>query len=279
MSCYHLNLISTIADPHLSILNTTFAHSNPIVEVDGHHMIDFKLCSELAEQIDSITEYSPPPVSAEIRQDVLEYVEYNLQQSLAIKASSAAVVRKATRLATKERSTLTKREMKKSVVELRAPLQGRMDTTRRREGQVAQRRGGVGRRRGGMARRHEEDTTRRREEKMVQQREEIVRRREEMARRREEKMTRRHEEKMVRQREEMARRGEEDMARWRKDLGRWRKDMARWRKDTMRWRREDSARRSGEDLEGVPEEEEDTSVEPRRKGLTSRLLSFLTQKL
>jgi hypothetical protein len=272
-SCYHLT--STFADPYLSILNTTFAHSNPIVEVDGHYLMDFKQCRELAEQINSITEYSPPPVSAEIRQDVLEYVEYNLQQSLAVKASSAAVVR-SPRLARKERSTITRRETKKSTGELRAPPQGRMDTSRRREGQVAPRRGDVGRRRGGFARRHEEDTTRRREEKTVRQREEMVRRREEMARQREEKMTRRREEKMVRQREEMARRSEEDMARWRKDLGRWRKDMARWRKDTTRWR-EDSALRGGGDLEGVPDE--DTSVEPRRRGLKSRLLSFFAQKL
>jgi len=240
MSFYHLT--STLADPHLSTLNSTFAHSDPIVEVDGHYLIDFKLCSELAEQIDSIAEYSPPPVSSEIRQDVLEYVEYNLQSSLAVKTSCAAVVRSARRSGKERSTTLTKRETKKSPGEL---WQGRTNT-RRREGQMVQRRGGV-------VRWPAEDMTPRRREEMVRQREE----------------------KVVRQREEMARRSEEDMARWHKDMARWHKDTARWRKDTARWRkdttrwRKDNARRGEEDMELLPEE--DMSTVPRRKGLLSRL--------
>ena len=46
-------------DPHLSLLNSTFVQSNPIMEVDGHHLVDFKLFGELAEQVNKIVQYSP----------------------------------------------------------------------------------------------------------------------------------------------------------------------------------------------------------------------------
>lgn len=269
MSSYHLT--ATFADPYLTTLNSTFAHSDPTVEVDGHHLIDFKRCSELAEQIDSITEYSPPPVNSDIRQDVLEYVEYHLQSSLAAKALRAPVVR-TTRFARKERSIHSmKRETKRSLGEPRSPHHGKVDTTRRREGKMALRRGDVERRRGtGMAPLHEEDMTQRHEEKKVRRHEEVSRRREEKVVRRREEKARRQEEKMVRRREETARRGEGDMGRWRKNMGRWSKDMARWSKETTRWR-EGSARRS--------EQNSERDREPRRRGFISWLFGSKAEKL
>jgi hypothetical protein len=66
-------------DPHLSTLNSSFAHSDPIVEVDGHHLIDFKYCSKMAEQIDSLVQYSPPRTHHTTRPDLLAYVEYSLK--------------------------------------------------------------------------------------------------------------------------------------------------------------------------------------------------------
>ena len=268
MSYYHLTL--TFADPYLSTLNSTFAHSEPTIEVDGHYLIDFKRCSELAEQINSIIEYSPPPVSPDIRQDVLEYVEYHLQPRLAANASRASV--RSARLPKKKRSIHSmKRGTKRSLGELRAPPhQGKVDTTRRREGKMKQGRGDVGRRRGtSLAPLHEEDTTQRHEEKKGRRHEEVSRRREEkMVRRREEK-ARRREEKTARRREETARRGEGDMARWRKNMGRWSKDMARWSKETTRWR-EGNARRS--------ERESERGIEPRRRGLMSWLFGLKAVK-
>jgi hypothetical protein len=51
------------------------------MEVDGHPLIDFKQFSELAEQVDSIVQYTPPRVEHATRQDVLEYIEYCLESS------------------------------------------------------------------------------------------------------------------------------------------------------------------------------------------------------
>jgi hypothetical protein len=69
------------ADLHLSTLNSGFAHSDPIVEVGGHPLIDFKYCSEIAEQIDSLVQYSPPRTRDTTRPDLLAYVEYSLKSS------------------------------------------------------------------------------------------------------------------------------------------------------------------------------------------------------
>jgi len=69
------------ADLHLSTLNSSFAHSNPIVEVDGHPLIDFKHCSEIADQIDSLVQFSPPRAYGATRPDLLAYVEYCLESS------------------------------------------------------------------------------------------------------------------------------------------------------------------------------------------------------
>jgi hypothetical protein len=91
---YHPHTLISI-EPHLSALRSTLARSDIVFEVDGHELIDFKLCSELAEQIDSVTRYSPPLVHAETRQDVLEYVGYKLQSSTADKLEVAVEARSA----------------------------------------------------------------------------------------------------------------------------------------------------------------------------------------
>jgi hypothetical protein len=69
------------ADLHLSTLNSSFAHSNPIVEVDGHPLIDFKHCSTIAEQIDTLVQYSPPRTRHTTRSDLMTYVEASLKSS------------------------------------------------------------------------------------------------------------------------------------------------------------------------------------------------------
>ena len=69
----------TCPDLHLSTLNLT-ANSNLIVEVDGHPLINFRQCSEAAEQIEALIQYSPPTHKT-ARPDVLAYVEYSLKSS------------------------------------------------------------------------------------------------------------------------------------------------------------------------------------------------------
>ncbi|KAH9057641.1 ras guanine nucleotide exchange factor domain-containing protein [Lactarius vividus] len=66
-------------NPHLASLNSTFVQSNPIMEVDGHALIDFKLLSELAEQVESIVQYTPPRIEHATHQGVLAYIEYSLK--------------------------------------------------------------------------------------------------------------------------------------------------------------------------------------------------------
>jgi hypothetical protein len=96
------------ADVHLSTLNSSFAHSNPIVEVNGHPLIDFKHCSEIAEQIDSLVRYSPPDTRHTTRPDLLAYVEYSLKSSQSDDVLRDAEKRSA-RLADEERAFDTKR--------------------------------------------------------------------------------------------------------------------------------------------------------------------------
>ena len=47
--------------------------------MDGHPLIDFKQCSEVAEQIEALVQYSPTHNTT--RSDVLAYVEYSLKSS------------------------------------------------------------------------------------------------------------------------------------------------------------------------------------------------------
>ena len=64
------------------MLQSTFVQSNPIMEVDGHPLVDFKLLGELADQVDEIVQYTPPRIEHTTRQDVLAHVEYSLKSHL-----------------------------------------------------------------------------------------------------------------------------------------------------------------------------------------------------
>jgi uncharacterized protein YfaP (DUF2135 family) len=104
----------TCADRHLSALNSSFAHSNPVVEVDGHPLIDFKQCSKVAEQIDALVQYSPPPTRSTTRQNVLVYVEYNLKSRYGDDVMRVAKERSA-KLAVEEKSLLEDRKKMQSL--------------------------------------------------------------------------------------------------------------------------------------------------------------------
>ena len=71
--------------------------------MDGHPLIDFKQFSELAEQVDSIVQYTPPHIEHATHQDVLEYVEYSLQSSTIGYASRASMEALGAKLALEER--------------------------------------------------------------------------------------------------------------------------------------------------------------------------------
>lgn len=90
----------TCVDLHLSTLNSSLAHSNPVIEMDGHPLVDFKQCSKVAEEIEALVQYSPPRTRDATRPDVLAYVEYSLKSS-----NGGEVVR-----AAKERSAELARE-------------------------------------------------------------------------------------------------------------------------------------------------------------------------
>ena len=49
--------------------------------MEGHPLIDFKLLSELAEQVNTIVQYTSPRIEPAMRQDVLAYVEWSLKSS------------------------------------------------------------------------------------------------------------------------------------------------------------------------------------------------------
>jgi hypothetical protein len=104
----HCHFNQTPADPHLSSLNSTLAHCNPIVEVDGRPLIDFKVCSELAEQINTLVQYSPPSIRDAARPEVLAYVEYSLESSAGDDIQRDTEARSA-ELAIEERSLLEHR--------------------------------------------------------------------------------------------------------------------------------------------------------------------------
>ena len=69
-------------DPHLSLLNKTFVQSHPIMEVDGHILVDFKLFGELADQVNELDQCTPPRIEHTTRQDVLAHVEYSLKSNM-----------------------------------------------------------------------------------------------------------------------------------------------------------------------------------------------------
>lgn len=103
---------STPADPLLSSLNSTFAHSDPIVEMDGHPLIDFKQCVLLAEQIDSLVQYSPPRIRNSTRPEVLSYVEYSLKSCVGDDVLSDLEAR-SSKYFVEERALLNRREKMK----------------------------------------------------------------------------------------------------------------------------------------------------------------------
>jgi hypothetical protein len=104
----------TCVDPHLSTLNASFAHSIPVVEVDGHFLIDFKQCSQVAEQIESLVQYSPPRTRNTTRPDVLAYVESSLK-SRSGDDTVRAVEKRSANLAGEEQSLLEHRKKMKSL--------------------------------------------------------------------------------------------------------------------------------------------------------------------
>jgi len=110
LSCYGSN--SPPADPLLTSLNSTFAHSDPIVEMDGHPLIDFKQCVLLAEQIDSLAQYSPPRIRNAPRPEVSSYVEYSLKSSVGNDVLRDLEARKS-KLVVEERALLDRREKMK----------------------------------------------------------------------------------------------------------------------------------------------------------------------
>jgi len=91
------------ADPHLTSLNLIFVRSNPTVQVDQHPLIEFKQCSTLAEQIDTLVQFSPPDTRHRTRPDVLAYVEYSLKFGTSDECMRAAEAR-SLKLASEERS-------------------------------------------------------------------------------------------------------------------------------------------------------------------------------
>jgi hypothetical protein len=67
----------------------TFAHSNPIVEVEGRPLLEFKQLSEVAELIDSLAQFSPALNDKPRKGGVLEFVEYSLRSSICKDAQAA----------------------------------------------------------------------------------------------------------------------------------------------------------------------------------------------
>lgn len=82
------------------------------MEVDGHILIDFKHFSELAEQVDSIVQYTPPRVEHATHQDVLAYAEYSIKSNNGGDAEHEALGAK---LALEERKMLEHRARMRSL--------------------------------------------------------------------------------------------------------------------------------------------------------------------
>jgi hypothetical protein len=242
------------AEPHLSILKSTFEHFNPIVEVDGHPLIDFRLCRELAEQIDTLVEYSTPRVDSETRRDVLEYVEYNIQSSLADNAASGVEARGA-ELAREEQAMLTQRERAQALGRPWLPQQDRLEVARRGEEDMM-------RSRERDRTRWDEEMVRRRAEEMTRWRFDMARQREDMARQREDDMARQHEDDMALQREEVLARQREEatmrqrMAQQRKEFElQFEKGVAQQFEDMTLRVEEDKARQRREEVAAWPHED------------------------
>lgn len=80
--------------------------------MDGHPLIDFKQLSELAEQVNSIVQYTPPRIEHATRQDVLASIEYSLESSTGGDALTEALSAK---LAPEERKMVEARARMRSL--------------------------------------------------------------------------------------------------------------------------------------------------------------------
>ena len=77
--------------------------------MDGHPLIELKHCNEMAEQINSLVQYSPPQTRDTTRPDLLAYVEYSLKTCLGDDVMRDAKERSA-RLASEERKFYAQRK-------------------------------------------------------------------------------------------------------------------------------------------------------------------------
>src|SRR6266404_89345 len=111
--CQYLTPMSI--DPFLTSLNSTFVQSNLIMELDSHPLVDFKLLSELAAQVDSIVQYTPPRFENATRQDVLAYVEYSLKLLTMDDVSQVSTEAISARLAQEERKMFEHRGRMRSL--------------------------------------------------------------------------------------------------------------------------------------------------------------------
>ena len=102
-------------DPHLGSLNTTFVESNPIMEVDGHPLVDFKLFSELADQVNELDQYTPPRIEHTTRQDVLAHVEYSLKSHMKDDTLTPSINDLSAKRALEESAMLVTRERLRSL--------------------------------------------------------------------------------------------------------------------------------------------------------------------
>ena len=85
------------------------------MEADGHPLIEFKVFSELAEQVDTIVQYTAPPVENVTRQDVLGYVEWSLKSSPSGETMDTSMNELSTKRAQEESRMLETRERLRSL--------------------------------------------------------------------------------------------------------------------------------------------------------------------
>ena len=85
------------------------------MEVDGHPLIVFKQFSELAEQVDSIVQYTPPRIEHATRQDVLAYTEYSLKSIASVDTSHDSTEALSAKLALEERKMVETRARMRSL--------------------------------------------------------------------------------------------------------------------------------------------------------------------
>ena len=85
------------------------------MEVDGHHLVDFKLFGELAEQVNDIVQYTPPRIEHATHQDVLAHVEYTLKSHVKDDTVEPSINDLSTRRVQEESKMLETRERLRSL--------------------------------------------------------------------------------------------------------------------------------------------------------------------